>query len=322
MNILITGVTGFIGYHLASRLLSKGHVVTGTMRRAGMASANSKRRLNKLESLERVYRDNFKVVRNEDFESLYTAFQKLKPEVCVHLAGRSWVRESIGYPDLYEDGNYRFTASLLEALRLSFCRRIVFASTVMVYGKNAPLPYMEHETGTAPLSPYGASKLAGEVLLNSYRLMHRMETVSLRLCSVYGPDLRMDCVPYLMASAIMKQKPFTIFGEGDSMRDYIEIEDVVSAFESAALGTESHLSLNIGSGFGTTLLELLNLVELHMGKKAERVFKPAVVGELPIAIPDITLSIEKLNWEPKVSIEQGMARMAAWFKSADCPPIR
>src|SRR5205814_2141568 len=98
--------------------------------------------------------------RSEEFEALYNTFQRFRPEICIHLAGKSWVRESIGYPELYEEANFRFTAALLEALRQNHCRRVIFASSVMVYGNDAALPYHEDQLGNAPSSPYGASKLA------------------------------------------------------------------------------------------------------------------------------------------------------------------
>ena len=317
MNILITGVSGFLGYHLCSRLLSQGYDVTGTIRRAGMASADSRRRMKKLESMTAPGTGKLVIARSEEFEALYNTFRRSPPDVCVHLAGKSWVRESIGYPELYEEANFRFTAALLEALRQNGCRRVVFASSVMVYGKDAPLPYSEHLLGGAPNSPYGASKLACEVLMNTYRVLHKMETVNLRLFSVYGPDLRPDTVPHLIATAILKKQPFTIFGDGSSVRDYVEIDDVLNAFESAINGHESHEALNVGSGFGTTLLELIQAIERAMGKRVELVHKPAVAGELQTAVPDISLAMEKLNWEPKVELDHGIARMVAWFKNPD-----
>jgi UDP-glucuronate 4-epimerase len=319
MNIFVTGASGFIGYHLVSRLLAKGHTVIGTIRRAGMASADSKRRLKKLEATEAASQGRLQIARCEEFEAIYNALHKSRPEVCVHLAGKSWVRESVGYPELYEEANYRFTATLLEALRQNGCRRVVFASSVMIYGSDAPVPYMEDAIGFAPASPYGASKLSCEVLMNTYRSVHRLETVNLRLFSVYGPDLRQDQVPYLIATTLVKNQPFTIFGDGSSLRDYIEVEDAVNAIEAAVNGKGSHAALNVGSGFGTTVLELLHAIEKCMGKKAEVVYKPAVAGELAVAVPDISLTMEKLSWEPAVSLEQGVARMVAWMKTADCP---
>lgn len=319
MNILVTGVAGFIGMHLAARLLSKGHAVTGTIRRAGMVSADSKRRLKKLEAYAASIKAKLQIVRCEEYEALYTSLQQVRPEVCVHLAGKSWVRESIGYPELYEEANYKFTIALLEALRHHGCRRLIFASSVMVYGKDAPLPFAEDHLGTCPLSPYGASKLACEVLINTYRQLHKLQTVNLRLFSVYGPDMRADCVPHIIATSILKKQPFTVYGDGSAMRDYVDVEDVVNAFETAIGDSTSYAALNIGSGFGTSVVELLQLIEQQMGKKAEVVHKPGVAGELALAIPDISLAMEKLKWEPRVNLETGIKRMTAWFKNPDTP---
>jgi UDP-glucuronate 4-epimerase len=285
-----------------------------------MASADSKRRLKKLETLAaEANKGLLQIARCEEYEAIYNTLHKIRPEVCIHLAGKSWVRESIGYPELYQEANYRYTAALMEALRQNGCRRVIFASTVMIYGKDAPVPYMEETIGSAPSSPYGASKLACEVLMNTYRELHKLQIVNLRLFSVYGPDLRQDQVPHLIATSILRKQPFTVFGDGGSMRDYIEVEDAVTAIEAAALGQASHPALNIGSGFGTTLLELLREIENALGKKAELVHKPAIDGELAVAVPDISLAMEKLKWEPRVSLDAGVKRMVDWFKSADCP---
>lgn len=318
MNIFVTGASGFLGYHLCSRLIKQGHTIIGTMRRAGMASADSKRRLKKLEAVANGT-GLLQMARVEEYEGLYNTLHKIRPEVCVHLAGKSWVRESIGYPELYQEANHRYTAALLEALRQNGCRRVIFASTVMVYGKDAPVPYQEGTLGSAPASPYGASKLACEVLLNTYATLYGIETVNLRLFTVYGPDLRQDQVPHLITTAVLRKQPFTVFGDGSAMRDYIYVDDAVSAIEAAVLGTGSHPALNIGSGFGTTLLELIAEIEKGLGKKCEIVHKPAIDGELQVAVPDITHTMEKLRWEPQVSLEQGIAKMLAWFKSADSP---
>ena len=322
MNILVTGASGFLGYHLTSRLLTRGYDVTGTIRRAGMASADSRRRMKKLESMNGSAKGKLLIARSEEFEALYNTFKRTPPEVCIHLAGKSWVRESVGYPELYEEANFRFTAALLEALRQNGCRRVIFASSVMVYGKDAPLPYAEPHIGTAPSSPYGASKLACEVLVNTYRQLHKLETVNLRLFSVYGPDLRPDCVPHLIATAIMKGQPFTVFGDGSSMRDYIEVEDVLNAIEAAMHAKPSFDALNIGSGYGASLVDLIRMIEKAMGRRAELVYKPAVAGELHTAVPDITHAMNSLSWEPQVDIEQGIARMAAWFKGPEAPAMR
>jgi len=317
MKILVTGAAGFIGSHLIAQLLDAGHSVSAMVRYPSTASDQSKKRQGQIDALGAKFKDKLYVFRCEDVTALPGALKKNASEVCVHLAGRSWVRESIGWPELYEDANYRNTVGLVEALRVNGCRRILFASTVMVYGKDAPLPYEEEQLGCAPASPYGAAKLACEILLNSYHALHKLETVNLRLFSVYGPHLRPDTVPYLIASAILKGRPFTIYGDGSSMRDYVEIQDVLRAIQSALTGNESHNALNIGSGFGTPLTDLIQLIEKAFNKKAELVYKPAILGELTVAIPDISLAMEKLKWEPQVSIETGIQRLAEWIRSPD-----
>jgi UDP-glucuronate 4-epimerase len=313
--LLVTGAAGFVASHLVPRLLEAGHTVTGTVRYNRRASDAGKRRVASLEQLQAKYKDRLQIVQCDDGAAMPEAVDRARPEICIHLAGRSWVRESVGWPELYVEANYRTTVGLLDALRHAGCCRVVFASSVMVYGKDAPLPYMEETLGSGPTSPYGASKLACEVLLNTYHALHNMETFSLRLFSVYGPDLRQDCVPYLISAALLKGKPFTVFGDGTSMRDYVEIGDVLSAIEAACNCRETNATLNIGSGFGTRLLDLIALLEKHLEKKTELVYKPAVPGELLMAVPDISLAMEKLHWEPKVTIEDGTARLAEWFRN-------
>jgi len=312
-KILVTGAAGFIGSHLVPRLLETGHAVSCPVRDGAASSESSRRRLADLEKLQAQYRDKLQLARTPDASAVSQAVQLAKPEICVHLAGRSWVRESVALPELYAEANYGATVALLKALCQSGCRRVVFASTMVVYGKDAPLPYSEGSLGSAPASPYGASKLACEVLLNMYHALGKLETVNLRLFSAYGPDLRPDLVPHLIASAILQGKPFTLFGDGSSVRDYIEIRDVLEAIVAACQAKESYAALNIGSGVGTTLLELIELLQKHLGRKAELVYKPPVQGELRAAVPDISLAREKLKWEPRVGIDEGMARLAEWF---------
>jgi len=310
----VTGAAGFIGSHLVPRLLQTGHCVCGLVRGPNTSSESSRRRSAALEALQAQYQDGLQLIRPADAAALKQDLQRAKPEICVHLAGRSSVRESVACPEQYVEANYSATVGLLDALSACGCRRVVFASTVMVYGPDAPLPYREAHLGSAPASPYGASKLAGEVLLNTYSALRKLETVNLRLFAVYGPDMRRDCVPWLIASAIREGRPFTMFGDGSSTRDYIEVRDVLSAIEAACAGRESHAALNIGSGAGTTLRELIALLERHLALKAKLDCKPPVPGELAVALPDISLAKEKLNWAPRVKIEEGMARLAEWVR--------
>jgi UDP-glucuronate 4-epimerase len=319
MRVLVTGAAGFLGYHLTIGLLKAGEHVIALVRPSVAASAGGKRRLKLIEAAGAEYPGRLEIVRAELGPQARDVLVMLHPDACVHLAGRSWVRESIGWPEQYVEANLSKTALLLEALREAGTRRVVLASTCMVYGSDAPLPYMEEELGDAPPSPYGATKLAAEMLMNSYASLYEMETVNLRIFSAYGPELRQDCVPHLIASAIQSGKPFTVFGEGDSIRDYIEVDDVVSAFVAALSAHTPQPALNIGSGFGTELATLIRMIEDGLGKKATLVHKPPVPGELHAVIPDITLSIDKLGWEPHCPIEDGIARFCRWAKESGLP---
>jgi len=314
MRVLITGAAGFVGSHLTEALLAAGERVLALVRPTASASDNTKRRTKQFEALGARYPGNLELVRAEIGPGVHDVIKKIAPDVCIHLAGRSWVRESIGWPEQYVEANLNRTTILLEALRVAGCKRVVFASSSMIYGADAPLPYMEEETGTFPASPYGATKLGCEMQMNAFAVLHGMQTVNLRLFSVYGPDIRQDCVPFLIAQAAMKGKPFNVFGDGTSLRDYIEVGDVVTAIIAAARGKMSLPALNIGSGFGTSLNELIQMIESGLGKKIELVHKPPVAGELTVAVPDITLAIDKLGWEPKCTIEDGIGDFCRWVK--------
>lgn len=283
MRILITGARGFIGGHLSKHLASRGHELQPFVR--------------------------------GDSLDLIASF---KPEVCIHLAGRSSVRESLQNPALYEDANCRFSMALLEALRGAGTRRVIHASTVMIYGKDAPLPYAEDRIGSTPASFYGASKLAIEAQMNTWQTLHGVETINLRIFSVYGPGLRPDCVPHLIASAILEGRTFNIFGNGSSIRDYVAVGDVVSAFDAALnaqWGSDFPLALNIGSGRGTSLMELIGMLETGLQKKLKIEFKPPVAGELHAIVADVSRARQFLDWQPRANLGAEIRALSVWFQT-------
>ena len=315
MRIVVTGAAGFIGGHLFQRLLQQGHVLCGIVRTIEETSPTRVASAAKLQSVIEGH-PNAVLRACNSLDSLLEIVARFRPDACVHLAGRSSVRESLQNPGLYEDANCRFSMGLLEALRAAGCRRVVHASTVMVYGKDAPAPYCEKHLGSSPLSFYGASKLAVETQMNAWRALHGMETINLRLFSVYGPGLRRDCVPYLIASAILENRGFNLFGDGSSQRDYVALEDVLAAIEAAlsVRWTDSFpTALNIGSGKGTRLIDLIQLLERGLGKKLTLEFKPPVQGELHSIIADVNQTEASLGWRPRVELAEGMGRLAKWF---------
>lgn len=317
MKVMITGAAGFVGAHVFERLVSRGYEVAGVVRGVGEQSPSSARRIAALDEIC-AQNSNAQLIRVDIASSLNEQIPNFKPDACVHLAGRSSVRESLQNPGLYESANGQFSMRLLEALRLAGCRRVVHASTVMVYGKDAPRPYREDAIGTMPASFYGASKLAIETQMNTWRALHGMETVNLRLFSTYGPGLRADCVPHLIASAIVAQRAFNVFGDGSSVRDYVAVEDVVEAIElslSAAWRSNFPLALNIGSGVGTRLIDLIRMLERGLRAELQIEFKPAVAGELAAITADVSAAQRELNWSPSVKIDAGMLGLTDWFRT-------
>jgi nucleoside-diphosphate-sugar epimerase len=315
VRILITGVTGFIGSHLFEHLARENTVVAGFVRNA---ENNSPERALRLAQLNNIAREcpNATILTGPRFGEMERDVAEFSPTACVHLAGRSSVRESFSNPGLYATSNAAATIELLEILRRAGCLRVIHSSSVMIYGKDAPLPYTESGIGSTPASFYGASKLATETFVNTWRVLHGMEAINLRLFSVYGPELRPDCVPHLIASAIRDDRDFTIFGDGSSVRDYVEIDDVVRAIQAAIHTPWSKsfpLALNIGSGIGTALIELVRIIERGMNKKARLVHKSAVRSELQAVVAGIDLARTTLQWEPRVELKDGMARLTNWF---------
>lgn len=319
MRIVVTGAAGFIGGHLFRRLLKQGHALCGIVRTSGDASLSSATGTATLQALVEGHPDAALRACNS-LDALHEIVVRFQPDACVHLAGRSSVRESLQNPGLYEEANCRFSMGLLQALRASGCRRVVHASTVMVYGKDAPSPYQEDRLGSAPLSFYGASKLAVETQMNAWRALHGMETINLRLFSVYGAGLRRDCVPYLIASAILEARNFNVFGDGSSQRDYVALDDVLDALEAALAVRWTKIfprALNIGSGKGTRLSDLIRLLEQGLDKKLALDFNPPVQGELHSIVADIALAETSLVWRPRVELANGMGGLAKWFLTSE-----
>jgi UDP-glucuronate 4-epimerase len=309
MRVLVTGASGFIAAHLIPALLAQGHSVGACYRGLTTTPQAQLRTASLLELAKQYSALELLPLSNCNIDAVVAAF---KPEACVHLAGMAQVRTSVEQPQL-SAADHAFSVELLQALATRGCRRAVFASSVMVYGHDAPAPYREDAVGTAPASPYGASKLAGEAQFNTYAMLGKLETVNLRIFAAYGPEMNPFAVPYIIAKAILTQQPFTILGDGSSQRDYIEVADVVRAIELALHGQGSLPAVNIGTGQGTPLLTLVSSIEQCLNKKAVLVYKQALPGELAVAIPDVTLARQRLGFAAQIGLNAGMQRLAMWF---------
>ncbi|MGD0624761.1 MAG: NAD-dependent epimerase/dehydratase family protein, partial [Thermodesulfobacteriota bacterium] len=266
MNYLVTGGAGFIGSHLVERLLAEGHRVICLDNFDDFYDPALKRR-----NLTQALKDSkFCLVEGDlrDEDLLHKLFPEEKIEIVAHLAARAGVRPSIENPLLYADVNIRGTLNLLEACKKYKVRRVVFASSSSVYGNNLKVPFAEEDPVDNPISPYAATKKAGELICHTYHHLYGIDVACLRYFTVYGPRQRPEMAIHQFTRLIAEEKKVTLFGDGSSRRDYTYIEDAIEG-TIAALGREHGYEIyNIGESQTTSLAQLVQWIEEQLKKRA------------------------------------------------------
>jgi len=312
--VLITGAAGFIGSHLTERLVEKGDRVVcldnfdpyypAVVKRTNLQEALSSERARLVEADVR------------DREALRSVLASERVRTIVHLAARAGVRPSLQDPELYLDVNVRGTLNLLATAREFGVPRVVFASSSSVYGLTEG---MAHEDGTPchPLSPYGASKVAGEALCSAYAETGGPSVVALRLFTVYGPRQRPDMAISRFTRLIAGGEEVSVFGDGHSLRDYTFVADTLDGIEAAleaSLG--GYHVFNLGRGQPAVLLDVIRLIEKGLNARARLRFLPEQPGEPLLTHADFGKAGAFLNYRPSVSIEEGIARYVRWFRES------
>ena len=310
MKILVTGGAGFIGSHFVEKALSLGHSAEvmddfndfydPAIKRANVADFAGKVPVHEVD------------IRDGDAVLRVVAGGKF--DCIVHLAARAGVRPSIRDPKLYLDTNITGTFHLLEAARQSGVPRFINASSSSVYGVLKTLPFREDLALTQTISPYAATKLAGEQLCSNYSHLHGIRAISLRFFTVYGPRQRPDLAIHSFTRAIIEGRPIAQFGDGSTRRDYTYIDDILGGI-SASLSYEGQLCdvFNLGESQTTTLAELIALIENAVGKKAIIERKPEQPGDVPVTFADITKARTVLGYSPQIKIAEGIPRFAECF---------
>jgi UDP-glucuronate 4-epimerase len=314
---LVTGAAGFIGSHLVQRLLRRGERLVcldnlDAYYAAELKRANLRQALAGQEScfVEGDFRDR---------RLLEELFSSAEIETVVHLAARPGVRASLAEPEPYYEINVTGTLGLLETCRARGVRRFVFASSSSVYGAASDgRPVVEDVTPTLPLSPYGASKLAGEGLCSAYAHLTGMTMIALRFFTVYGPRQRPDMAIRRFVQLIEDGQEVPVYGDGHSLRDYTFVSDTVDGVE-AALTAEAagYQAVNLGRGEPVELLELIGVIERALGKKAKLRFLPQQPGDPAATCADISRARDLLGYAPKVTIEEGVARFVRWARQEE-----
>lgn len=313
MNCMVTGGAGFIGSHLASRLLGEGHRVVIVDDFNDFYDPAIKRR-----NIQRVQAAGNVVVHELDITdkpALDKIFAAQRYDAVVHLAARAGVRPSIQRPQLYVQTNVAGTMNVLECMRTIGLKKLVFASSSSVYGVNAKLPFSESDPIFKPISPYAATKLAGEALCHTYHHLYNFDVTCLRFFTVYGPAQRPDLAINKFTRLITADKPIELFGDGSTRRDYTFVDDIVDGIMACVRGKFGYEIINLGDSNTVELRYLIELLERALGKKATINRRPEQPGDVPVTFADIAKARRLLDYEPKIKIEQGIEKFVEWFRS-------
>jgi UDP-glucuronate 4-epimerase len=333
--ILVTGAAGFIGYHVAHRLLEAGRPVVA------LDNINSyydpKLKQARLAELGKFKGFTFVKLELADRAGMAALFGKHRFEHVVHLAAQAGVRHSLVDPYAYIDSNLVGFTNILEGCRHNGCRHLLYASSSSVYGSNTKMPFSVHDNVDHPLSLYGASKKANELMAHSYSHLFRLPTTGLRFFTVYGPWGRPDMAMWLFAKAIIAGEPIKLFNHGNMRRDFTYVDDVVEAVvrlvDHAPAPNPDWLGkapdpgsssapwrvYNIGNNNPVELLAVVRLMEEALGKRAKRELLPMQPGDVPETYADVDDLMREVGFKPATPIAEGIGRFVDWYRSYHRP---
>ena len=331
MRVLITGVAGFIGFHLAKRLLARGDQVVGldnlndyydvTLKEARLAQVKGQPgfRFYKLDLADR--------------EGIPRLFKEHEPEVVVNLAAQAGVRYSLHNPHAYIDSNLLGFTNILEGCRHFGVKHLVFASSSSVYGANTRMPFSVHDNVDHPVSLYGASKKANELMAHTYSHLYGLPATGLRFFTVYGPWGRPDMAYFLFTKAILEGRPINVFNYGKMRRDFTYIDDIVEGVvrvlgrpaepnrtwsgdaPDPGSSVAPYKLYNIGNNQPVELMRFIEVLEDQLGVKAVKNMLPLQPGDVPATYADVDDLVRDVGFKPSTPIEVGIERFVTWYRS-------
>jgi UDP-glucuronate 4-epimerase len=311
---LITGTAGFIGMHVAKKLLEDGHAVVGYDNLNDYYPPVLKRaRHDRLREFDR-----FAAVEADlcDLDTLNAVVDEHQPEVVCHLAAQAGVRYSLTHPFVYERSNLLATLNILEVCRHKGVRRLVYASSSSVYGGNKELPFSETQSVDHPISLYAATKKANELMAHVYTHLFGLQTIGLRFFTVYGPWGRPDMAMWLFTEAMSQGRPIKVFNHGKMQRDFTYVDDIAAGVIASMQvdGLDPYEVFNLGNHRSEELLHLIGIIERELGIEAEKEMLPMQPGDVPATYADIDRARTKLGYEPTTPIDVGVPKFIAWYK--------
>ena len=330
MKILVTGTAGFIGFHLAQRLLARGDEIIGL----DVVNNYYDVRLKQARLAQLDARPNYRFVKLDlaDREGMARLFKEVRPQRVVHLAAQAGVRYSLTNPHAYVESNLVGFINILEGCRHNGVEHLVYASSSSVYGANTTMPFSVHHNVDHPLSLYAASKKANELMAHTYSHLYKLPTTGLRFFTVYGPWGRPDMALFIFTKAILEGKPIDVFNEGKMQRDFTYIDDIIEgvmrvtdriatpnpdwngARPDPGTSKAPYKIYNIGNNNPVELMHLIQTLENCLGQQAVKRMLPMQPGDVPATYADVDDLSRDVGFRPATRIEDGVARFVNWYR--------
>ena len=312
MKLLVTGGAGFIGSHLIERLISENHNVWCLDNFNTYYDPAIKWR--NIETIRQ--HADFKLIKGDilDDSLLNQIFTENQFDVIVHLAARAGVRPSVEQPKLYEEVNIRGTMNILEMAKEHNIKKVVIASSSSVYGNNKKIPFSESDAVDNPISPYAATKKACELLSYTYFALYDISITNLRFFTVYGPRQRPDMAIHKFTKLIDHGEPIVIYGDGTAKRDFTYISDILDGIMKSIEKCDRYNIYNLGESNVIELMDIVNIIENNLNKKANIIKYPPQPGDVLITYADISRARKDLGYKPSVNIEEGISSFTRWYK--------
>lgn len=317
MNFLITGGAGFIGSHLCEALIKNNHTVICIDNFDTFYLPEIKKKnISALRGIKKFILYNIDI---RDKQKVIKIFTKYSIDVVLHLAAKVGIQNSFKHPEEYISVNINGTVSLLEAMKQTGVRKLIFASSSSVYGTNNKIPFKESDNINSCISIYASSKRSCEQFTRMYHDLHNISVIILRFFTVYGPRQRSDMAIHKFVKAILNSDKLIIYGDGTMARDYTYVSDIVQGIKGSIDRILTNPKIfeiyNLGNADTVTLIELVKIIESFTDKKTQVEFQSIPLGDNPITFADISRAIDYLKYIPQVEIEEGITRYIDWYKT-------